>query len=684
MNAVRVKAIYSFVPQDETQIGFEEGDVLEVHYKDPSGWWEGTSMSTGDSGFIPNNYVEEMESLFSPPTGSKTPRNASNVDIVPKMNKSKPKPKRLSTRYGMWANNMNMFNGFGLMLTGIASVVTYTEARDNGVLLSDFSLVIFIAAIPCGLAVSIAEYREKSRELSDFPSKALFYLLFAIPWLLTVYTLYHGVLFAIAGVIHYHATKAREQYPMDKPSASAPVSLNPISYYFAKKREGRLGKEVFMWTWIGLNIFVTLNTLFYWYDELEDRRINPLNPDAMFPFTSYLPWARAGGTGLNLSASFILLPVSRTFIRKLYDISTQNHTCSSRILRAILSVIPLDKALHFHEKTGWLILFYGFLHTFAHIVNAGLEWGQVIEFYGWSPLVSGFLIWMCMFFMYSAVLPSVKHHHFEIFWYSHHLFIPFFILLLVHGRGSVGPSYWKWFVVPGTIYVFERIYREYSAYQTVPIISITNMNDSVYSIEFSKKALPNGYKEGQYVYLNAPFLSKGQWHPFTISSAPEDETVTVHIKVAGPGSWTEQLLEYLTLMGPTGASWFSLTEIGDDGRQRGKTRGPMGEKILRLYGPHAAPTQHTPEYETSIIIGSGIGVTPVCSTLQSIVYHRWKFNIGQSFPDHAYFCWVCSHREVDQYRWMIRVVKEAQDAMNQLRRIDPDYAGGKTFEIHIW
>lgn len=30
------------------------------------------------------------------------------------------------------------------------------------------------------------------------------------------------------------------------------------------------------------------------------------------------------------------------------------------------------------------------------------------------------------------------------------------------------------------------------------------------------------FKEGQYLYLNCPHVSANEWHPFTISSAPDD------------------------------------------------------------------------------------------------------------------------------------------------------------------
>jgi hypothetical protein len=51
--------------------------------------------------------------------------------------------------------------------------------------------------------------------------------------------------------------------------------------------------------------------------------------------------------------------------------------------------------------------------------------------------------------------------------------------------------------------------------------------------------------------------------------------------------------------------------------------------MLCIDGPHSAPTQHIPEYGVAIVVGAGIGATPVSATLKSVVFHRWKYYIGQ-------------------------------------------------------
>ncbi|NXM69187.1 NOX5 oxidase, partial [Serilophus lunatus] len=51
------------------------------------------------------------------------------------------------------------------------------------------------------------------------------------------------------------------------------------------------------------------------------------------------------------------------------------------------------------------------------------------------------------------------------------------------------------------------------------------------------------FKPGDYVYLNVPAIATYEWHPFSISSAPEQpDTLWLHIRSLG--QWTTRLHEY--------------------------------------------------------------------------------------------------------------------------------------------
>ncbi|MBS0346604.1 MAG: hypothetical protein JSR69_09090 [Proteobacteria bacterium] len=49
------------------------------------------------------------------------------------------------------------------------------------------------------------------------------------------------------------------------------------------------------------------------------------------------------------------------------------------------------------------------------------------------------------------------------------------------------------------------------------------------------------YRPGQYLFLNCPQIATFEWHPFTITTSPLEDTLEVHIR--NLGNWTGALHE---------------------------------------------------------------------------------------------------------------------------------------------
>lgn len=58
------------------------------------------------------------------------------------------------------------------------------------------------------------------------------------------------------------------------------------------------------------------------------------------------------------------------------------------------------------------------------------------------------------------------------------------------------------------------------------------------------------YKSGQWVRIACLALGTTEYHPFTLTSAPHEDTLSLHIRAAGP--WTTRLREIYSP--PTGDS----------------------------------------------------------------------------------------------------------------------------------
>ena len=400
--------------------------------------------------------------------------------------------------------------------------------------------------------------------------------------------------------------------------------------------------------------------------------------------TGWFVIAKMFGNLLDVNCAFILFPEGRSFICYLYNKSTDQRRVSL-LLNFLLSFMPLDSAIQWHKMMAFLIVIGAVFHTYAHYMHYGEVPYTYDQTYGATVWISGVIIIFCMQFLYCTSFADVRHGKFEMFWYTHHVFIIFFITILLHGQNSQNPNFWKWFVIPGMMYLFERTMREVRSRDAVGVVSITHLNNNfakVFCLELQKKGPIKHHQEGQYIFVKAPMISEYQWHPFTISSPPEQKTLTLHIRNMGPGTWTDRLQTFFQAMSPH-TSYYKPQHRDADGLFPQKY-GPDGNNLICIDGPMAAPTQHLGEYSTVIVAGAGIGVTPVHATLQSIVYYRFKRGIGQSFPDNAYCVWIVNHSQLDAYRWMARSLKEAEDEIYDMREKHSGYLQEKSIEIHVY
>ncbi|GAU46473.1 hypothetical protein TSUD_177010 [Trifolium subterraneum] len=144
-------------------------------------------------------------------------------------------------------------------------------------------------------------------------------------------------------------------------------------------------------------------------------------------------------------------------------------------------------------------------------------------------------------------LPSPLHHlaGFNSFWYAHHLLILVYILLVMHGyflflnKDWKSKTTWMYLAVPLVLYTTERIHPFYKGKDhRVNIIKAIIYTGNVLALYMTKPAAFK-YKSGMYLFVKCPDISKFEWHPFSITSAPGDDYLSVHIRTLG--DWTTEL-----------------------------------------------------------------------------------------------------------------------------------------------
>ncbi|XP_043193390.1 NADPH oxidase 5-like isoform X4 [Amphibalanus amphitrite] len=270
-------------------------------------------------------------------------------------------------------------------------------------------------------------------------------------------------------------------------------------------------------------------------------------------FPGFYILARACGQTLNFTSAFIIAVMLRNVIT-----FARSH--------GLGSILPLDEHIYFHKMAGMLTFVYSLTHTFAHLCNLAInvvppdgalhalnegnftyaEWLLTMR-PGKFGLVagianpSGVALMVILTVMVICSQPFVrKKGNFEVFYRTHLLYVPYMILLILHG-----PNFWKWVIVPGVIYLLERMVRFLRSRtgQGRTYISSGILLPSKVTHLVIRRPSSLVYHPGDYLFVNIPVIAKYEWHPFTISSAPEqDDTLWLHIRAVG--GWTNRLYDY--------------------------------------------------------------------------------------------------------------------------------------------
>ena len=276
--------------------------------------------------------------------------------------------------------------------------------------------------------------------------------------------------------------------------------------------------------------------------------------------------------------------------------------------------------------------------------------------------ITGHVMLFCMLMMFTTAHVRIRQQSYETFWYTHHLFVPFFLALYTHATGCfvrdtelpyspfagspfwnhcLGYEGWRWELWGGGLYLLERIYREIQSRRPTRIHKVIRHPYDALEIQFIKPSM--NYKAGQWLLLNVPSVSTTQWHPFTITSCPFDPYVSIHVRQVG--DWTRALGDALG-SGPSQAKEFDgldLMGIYEIALQNGQEM-----PAIRVDGPYGAPAEDVFDNEIAVLVGTGIGVTPWASILKNI----WHLRAGPNPPHRlrrVEFIWVC--KDTSSFEW---------------------------------
>jgi predicted ferric reductase/Ca2+-binding EF-hand superfamily protein len=334
--------------------------------------------------------------------------------------------------------------------------------------------------------------------------------------------------------------------------------------------------------------------------------------------------ARGAGAALNFNGALILIPVMRRLL--------------TRMRRTpLLRKLPVDDAITFHRLVGQTMFGLALLHTAAHLANyARAGRGIVPGVFGSAAGLTGFFLLLAFGVMWWFSRPAVRRSgKFELFYFSHLLYIAWFALLLAHG-----PVFYLWAGVPLLGFAVEQLLRVSKSTERTRIHGATPLRSGVTRLDIAR---PEGFRHraGDYLFIRIPTLARREWHPFTISSAPERERISLHVRSLGNF---------------TGA----LRELAEKRNRDGNTE-PLE---AYLDGPYGTASAHIFEAQNAVMIGAGIGVTPFASVLESIVL---RANEGATKLKKVHFFWI--NRDAYSFEWFAQLLLRLEE-IDKARLVD--------------
>uniref|UniRef100_A0A6M2EKW9 FAD-binding FR-type domain-containing protein n=1 Tax=Populus davidiana TaxID=266767 RepID=A0A6M2EKW9_9ROSI len=272
--------------------------------------------------------------------------------------------------------------------------------------------------------------------------------------------------------------------------------------------------------------------------------------------------------------------------------------------------IQFEASVRYHIWLGTSMILFATIHGAStlfiwgvshHIQDEMWRWQKTGRIYlaGEIALVTGLVIWI-------SSLPQIRRRRFEIFYYTHHLYIVFLIFFLFH----VGDRHF--YSVFAGIFLFglDKLLRIVQSRPETCVLSARIFRLPGKAIELTLPKDPRlKYTPTSVIYMKIPSISKFQWHPFSITSSSNIDDHTMSVVVKCNEGWTSSLYDMIQ------------AELDSD-------TGAMNCIPVSIEGPYGPASLDFLRHDSLLLIAGGAGITPFLSIIKeiaSISSSRYRF-----------------------------------------------------------
>ena len=287
----------------------------------------------------------------------------------------------------------------------------------------------------------------------------------------------------------------------------------------------------------GLALLLIGEFLYWYYDHAYQNSSVLLSPNETA--------ARSMGQLCNVVAGLLVLPISRNSVwASALGLSWESVVVYHTYLGGLFLVLMTVHALLF-----WKVFDEFSPDGFPHDI---LAVPTVFHPDNFTIPLASFTGFLAILIMGGGSYHALRRYNYEMFYFLHHFSMVLFALMLWHAAMA-----W-YYITPGLILWavdhFLRLSNCLGIHTRLLSICVEG-SGNISSIAYTTKSLPvevlrffSGQREkanppfryamGQYCFVNIPAISPFEWHPFSISSAPEDSVTTHHVKSMGSSQWT--------------------------------------------------------------------------------------------------------------------------------------------------
>ncbi|KAK6920638.1 Ferric reductase transmembrane component-like domain [Dillenia turbinata] len=279
--------------------------------------------------------------------------------------------------------------------------------------------------------------------------------------------------------------------------------------------------------------------------------------------------------------------------------------------------VQFEASVRYHIWLGTAMILFATLHGLITFFIWGVKiqikdemwlWQKTGRIYlaGEIALITGLVIWI-------SSLPQIRRKKFEIFYYTHHLYIVFLVFFLFH----VGDRHFYMIFSGIFLFALDKLLRVIQSRPETCIVSARVFPSKVIELILPKDPQLE-YNPTSIIFMKIPSISKLQWHSFSIasSSVVDDRSMSVIIKCEG--WWTCSLYNIIH------------AELDSESKR-------MKCMPVAVEGPYGPASMDFLSYDSVLLIGGGIGITPFLSILQEAASQNSK---GTRFPSRIQLVYV--------------------------------------------